>query len=291
MLLPGIVLCPGCGGAIAERMVFEVIDSTYGRENVILYGGGVCSSGGTRNLQVPKFGLHLSGTALGATGIVHGLKVTGRNDVKLIAMNGDGGACDIGFAKLSGAAERNEDFLQIVMDNEAYMNTGIQKSSQTPWGAWTTTTPIGKHIGVKKDMVMIMAYHFIPYVASATIAYPSDLKNKIKKALDIEGFRYIHVFAPCPTGWRFSSEKVVEVSRTAVQSGLFNLVEIEQGNVNISVKPKERLPVAEYLKNQGRFRHLTENEVKVIQDYSDTNWKQLLELDGRKITPPSRLAS
>jgi pyruvate/2-oxoacid:ferredoxin oxidoreductase beta subunit len=283
--LPGHALCPGCGGAIAERIIYNTINETIGKDKVIHYGGGVCASGGMRNAELTSFGLHLSGQASGSTGISHALKVRNRTDIKVIEFGGDGGTCDIGFAKISGAAERNENMIHFTMDNEAYMNTGIQKSSQTPWGAWTTTTPIGRHDNYKKDMVMIMAYHFIPYVASASIAYPTDLKNKVKKALDMEGYRYIHVFAPCPTGWRHDSAKTVEIARLAVQSGMFNLVEVDNGNVKISVKPKERLPVAEYLGYQRRFRHLTEEQTKAIQKYSDNSWERLLSLDGTRIKP------
>jgi len=276
--LPGHGLCPGCGGAIAERIIFNTVG-----KNVILFGGGVCASGGTRLLQVPNYGLHLSGIGLGAVGITRALKVRGRTDIKVISMAGDGAASDIGLAKLSGAAERNENFIQFVMDNEAYMNTGIQRSSQTPWGAWTTTTPMGKKVGQKKNLPMIVALHGVPYVATASIAYPADFVAKIKKALDIEGYRYIHVFCPCPTGWRHDTSKSVEIARLAVLSGMFNLYEVEGGKVRITFKPKEHVPVGDYTKLQGRFGQLKPEDIAAMQSYVDVQWKNMLEIDGKYV--------
>jgi pyruvate/2-oxoacid:ferredoxin oxidoreductase beta subunit len=277
--LPGTALCPGCGGGTAERIIFN----TIGNKNIIFYGGGVCASGGTRLLTIPNYGLHLSGIGVGATGIVRALKARGRTDIKVVSMAGDGAASDIGFAKLSAEAERNENFVQFVMDNEAYMNTGIQRSSQTPWGAWTTTTPTGKKIGQKKNLPMIMALHGIPYIATASIAYPQDLIAKTKKAMSIEGFRYIHVFAPCPTGWRSDPGKTIEIARLAVQSGMFNIYEIENGQVKISIKPKERVPVGDYTKIQGRFSQLKPDDLVKMQNYIDEQWKNLLDLDGKRV--------
>jgi pyruvate/2-oxoacid:ferredoxin oxidoreductase beta subunit len=281
VVLPGHVLCPGCGGAIAQRIVFKAI----GDRKVVLYGGGVCASGGSRNAQVPSFNLHFSGVASASTGIVHALKVRGRSDVKVIEFSGDGGAVDIGFGTLSATASRNENILFVVNDNEAYMNTGIQKSSATPWGAWTTTTPLGRSDGQKKDMIMIMAQHRIPYVASVSVGYPQDFERKIRKAIDIEGFRYVHVLEPCATGWRFPAERTVEIARLAVQTGIFNLVEIDNGKLKISVKPRERRPVNEYLELQGRFRQLSDTQKEFIQEVSDRNWQRLVDLEGAQVAP------
>jgi len=181
----------------------------------------------------------------------------------IIALAGDGGTFDIGIQALSGMLERGHKVLYVCYDNEAYMNTGIQRSSATPLGAATTTSPAGKVIPGKmtrkKPIAMIAAAHDIPYVATASIAYPADFKNKVKKALSVDGPSFIHVFAPCPTGWRFGTEQTVELARLAVETGVFVLYEITQENPLkpiITKKLKDRKPVEEYLKIQGRFRHL-----------------------------------
>ena len=278
---PGSYLCPGCGAAIEERIIWETVAETVGRGNVILFGGGACASGGIRQLTVPTMGLHHSGSVSGATGILAALRAQGRTDLKVICMNGDGAIGDIGFHKVSAAANRNDDILLFCNDNEAFMNTGIQRSSQTPWGAWTTTTPKGSQVGWKKDLPKIMAAHGIPYVATASLAYPNDFKQKVKKAILMNGFRYIHVHCPCPTGWRFSSSKTVEVARLAVHTGMWNVYEVDQGQFKITVKPKERLPVAEYLRTQGRFRQLDEDQIKYIQTNVDKMWEDLIYMDGK----------
>lgn len=278
MILPGHSLCPGCAGAIAERIIFNTLKD----RKIIFHGPGVCAGGGTSLLKAPSLVLFLTGAAMGPTGISRALKVQGRTDVKVVALAGDGGACDISFDKLSAAANRNEDFLQIVMDNEAYMNTGIQKSGQTPLGAWTTITPSGNKTKTK-DVPMIMAYHYVPYVATATAGYPQDLIRKVKKAIDIEGFRYIHVLCPCNTGWRFPPERSIEVSRLAVQSGVFPLFEVENGVFKLSVRQKERKPVSEYVRIQGRFRTMTEDQLKEHQLHADFVWQRHLELDGKRL--------
>jgi len=276
--LPGHVLCPGCGGAIAERLIFN----TLGR-NIILFGGGVCASGGTANATIPSFSLHFSGVGAGAAGIAAALEAKGVTDVKVVAINGDGAISDIGFSKLSACAERGDNITQFCMDNEAYMNTGIQRSGLTPWGAWTTTTPKGKQVGSKKDLPMIMATHRIPYVATLSIAHPRDFIAKVKKAAGIDGFKYLHVMAPCPTGWRFSFDKSIEVARLAVETRVWNLFEIADGMLKITHTVKEKKPVVEYLKLQGRFRQLGDKEAQAIQASVDENWARLEQLDKKKV--------
>ena len=184
-------------------------------------------------------------------------------------LGGDGSLGDIGFTALSGAAERNSDFVCVTEDNEAYANTGIQRSGATPQYAWTTTTPVGANKTGKstprKDMPLIMAAHRIPYVATASLAYPEDFKRKLEKAKQMHGFRYIHVYTPCPTSWRFPPEKLIEVSRLGVTTGIFTLYEIEDGKLKITVRPAKFKPVSDYLKVQGRFSHLTAEEIEAIQ--------------------------
>jgi len=277
--LPGHSLCPGCTGAIAERLIFNTIKD----KKIIFHGPGVCAGGGTSLLKAPKITEYLSGTGMGPTGVSRALKQLGRNDVKVVAMGGDGGALDIGFGKLSAAAIRNENYLQFVMDNEAYMNTGIQRSGQTPEGVWTTTTPAGNKTSKTKNAPMIIAYHYVPYVATATVGYTQDFINKVKKAIDMDGFRYIHVLVPCPTGWRFQTKKGIELSRLAVKSGIFPLYEIDHGKFKVTYKPKELIPVKEYVEEQGRFRTLNEEQLMDLQRAADFYSIHLNELDGKNI--------
>lgn len=277
--LPGHSLCPGCTGAIAERLIFNALKDY----KIIFHGPGVCAGGGTALLKAPHLTEFLTGTGMGPTGISRALKQQGRNDVKVIAMGGDGGALDIGFEKLSAAALRNENYIQFLMDNEAYMNTGIQRSGQTPLGAWTTTTPAGNKTSKTKNAPMIMAYHYVPYVATATVGYTQDFLNKVKKAINMEGFRYIHVFVPCATGWRFEPKKSIEVSRLAVKSGVFPLYEVDHGKFKVTYKPRELIPVKEYTSVQGRFRTLNEGQLDEIQRFAEFYFRQLNELDGKNI--------
>jgi len=179
--------------------------------------------------------------------------------------------------------ERNDDFIYACYDNEAYMNTGIQRSSATPWGAWTTTTPV-RHPKdrPKKDIVAIMAAHRIPYAATATVAYPEDLVRKFQKAKEIRGAKFIHMLSPCPPGWKMEPAYSIRISRLAVQSKVFPLYEVENGEkYTINVWPKREAPVREYLKLQGRFSHLTEEDIEFIQKNVDREWERLVGRTGR----------
>ncbi|UCD45505.1 MAG: pyruvate synthase subunit beta [Candidatus Bathyarchaeota archaeon] len=272
----GSTCCPGCGGPLFWRMVLEVLGP-----KTIIYGGGPCAGCATRMIKLPTFGIHFSFVACGATGIAAALAAKGRDDITVISGGGDGATADIGFGKVSAAAERNENLLQICIDNEAYMNTGIQKSGLTPFGAWTTTTPLGKE-AQKKDIPMILAAHRIPYVATVSVAYPRDLRAKIEKAKKIKGFKYIHNVMPCPTGWRFDPAKSIEVIRLGVQTWTWPLYEVDDGVLKLSYKPEQK-PVDEYLKVQNRFRHLSEEQTMYIQRETDARRKMLLENDGGRI--------
>jgi pyruvate ferredoxin oxidoreductase beta subunit len=184
-------------------------------------------------------------------------------------MAGDGGTSDIGIQALSGALERGHDFLYLCYDNEAYMNTGIQRSSATPYGAFTTTAPPGKlsigQITWKKNMPAIVAAHDIPYVATACPSYPFDLINKVRKGAEIKGPAYVHILSPCPTGWRYPTERTIEIGRLAVETGIFPLYEVEEGKYKMNIQHPELKPIREYLELQGRFRHLPDREIEKIQ--------------------------
>jgi len=209
--------------------------------------------------------------------------------VYITSFAGDGGTADIGLQSLSGAAERGEPIMWLCYDNEAYMNTGIQRSGSTPLFSATTTTPAGKVILGKqvrrKNLEMIMAAHRIPYIATASLSYLPDLERKIKKAVEVtkagKGLAFLHVHQPCATGWYFPENKTVEIGKLAVQTGAWPLMEIDEGNFKLNLKPKELRPIAEYLKPQGRFRHLTEGQLEFLQKDAATEWAALLELEKR----------
>ncbi|MFC1941721.1 thiamine pyrophosphate-dependent enzyme [Chloroflexota bacterium] len=276
---PGNRLCPGCTGGVNWRLVTQVLGKSS-----ILVPAATCFSFPAimypPSLKIPSLYITMGSASAGASGVGAALRILEKDGklkekVNVFSMGGDGGTADIGFASLSGAAERNEDMIYICFDNEAYMNTGIQRSSQTPFGTWTTSTPLGKP-GPKKDLPLIMAAHKIPYVATVSASYPEDMVNKITKARDIgKGFRYIHFLTPCPTGWRFPDNKSIELGRLAVETGVWPLFEVENGGKRkLTYKPKPRRPVTDYLGAQGRFRNLKPDEIDFIQKDVDEKWRE-----------------
>ena len=207
-----------------------------------------------------------------ASGIEAAIKKTGK-DWKVLAVAGDGGTFDIGFQALSGMIERGHEITQVCLDNECYANTGVQRSGATPYGAWTTTTPAGK-VRYKKPIVEIVAAHRIPYAATASIAYPQDLIAKMKKAFENQP-SFVHIQCPCPTGWKFDVSQTVKIARAAVETGMWALYEIDGGVFRFTKRITERKPVGDYLKSQGRFRHLSDREIEKIQEMVDKRWKEL----------------
>jgi pyruvate ferredoxin oxidoreductase beta subunit len=271
--------CAGCGEGTAVRQVLN----TAGRDTIVTICTGcleVMTTGYPEtSWEVPIIHAAFENSAAVASGVDAALIALGRRKgVNILAFGGDGGTFDIGFQALSGMLERGHNITYVCFDNEAYMNTGIQRCSSTPYGASTTTSPAGKvSIGEKrgkKPIAAICAAHDIPYTATATIAYYKDLQKKVKKAIETEGPSFLHVFTPCPTGWRHPSDMTIEISKLAVQTGVFVLWELEGSdfnNMTITKKPKERKPVEEYLKLQGRFRHLMKqpDEIARIQKEVD----------------------
>ena len=229
-------------------------------------------------LKVPMVYCAFEATGASISGIRAALDVRGEEDVTVVGFAGDGGTVDIGLQALSGAAERETDVIYVMYDNEAYMNTGIQRSGATPWGAWTTTTPVGSTKDYKrepkKDIMAIMRAHGIPYAATVSVSHPEDFVKKVRKAREIKGFRFIHALSPCPPGWRLNPMRTVEAARLAVDTKMFPLYEVDHGKVNITRKVKGR-PVADYLSIQGRFAHLTEEEADAIQRTVDDTWAAL----------------
>jgi pyruvate/2-oxoacid:ferredoxin oxidoreductase beta subunit len=226
--------------------------------------------------SIPWLFVPFGSTAIRAGGVKSGFVARGDTETEVVVWAGDGAAFDIGFGGLSAAAERNEDIIYACHDNEAYMNTGIQRSSATPWGSTTTTNPFPAPKGEnKKDTTIILADHGIPYAATATIAYPDDLIRKVRKAKDIKGFRFLHILNPCPTGWQYPSELTVKMSRLAVQTKVFPLFEIEDGTrYTMNMEPDE-VPVEEYIRIQGRNKHLTHEEIAKLQEDVDERWDRL----------------
>jgi pyruvate ferredoxin oxidoreductase beta subunit len=272
----GTTCCPGCGGPLLWRMILDAVGP-----NTVVYGDGPCAMCAIRNIKLPNFSIHFSFAADGATGIVAGLRAKGRGDITVVSSAGDGSIGDISIGKVSAAAERNENMIQICVDNEAYMNTGIQKSGLTPFGAWTTTTPTGKE-AMKKDLPMIIAAHKPPYVATASVAYPNDLKAKLRKAKEIKGFKYIHTVIPCPTGWRFDPAKAIEVTKLGVDTWVWPLYEIESTVLRVNSRSEQK-PVKEYLDAQGRFKGMSQEQMDYLQRETDARRKNLLEANGKKL--------
>ncbi len=268
--------CQGCGAALAARLAFKALGP-----NVIRHGIPCCPDTVT---ATPRVGAVFEGGGAALTGTSRGLKAIGREDVIAVGFYGDGGTYDIGFQGLSAAAERNENILVICKDNEAYMNTGNQRSGATPKYARTSTNPIGPRSrgkeAMKKDIPKIFAAHYVPYVATASVGFPEDLIAKVTYAKGVKGFRMIIIQSPCPVGWRFDPAKTIEVARAGVQSGIWPLYEIMDGvKFRLNYKPRELKPVTEYLKPQARFRHMTDAETNEIQDYTANRWQKFLKSD------------
>jgi pyruvate ferredoxin oxidoreductase beta subunit len=284
---PGHRACQGCAEALAIRLVCKAL----GRNIIIASATGCMEVVSTpipfTAWRVPWFHVAFENAAAVASGIESALKVLMRKGripskkIVTLAMAGDGGTADIGLQALSGALERNDDFIYICTDNEAYMNTGIQRSSSTPFGASTTTSPAGKvkmgQITWKKNMPAIAVAHNISYVATACPSYPVDLIQKVKKAADIGGAAYIHILSVCPTGWRSAPELSIKLGRLAVETGIFPLYEVERGQYRLNIDFPNLKPIKEYIKLQGRFRHLTDELIGEIEKRVHQEYEQLKE--------------
>ena len=284
---PGHRACVGCAEALAVRQSFKAL----GRDVIVVNATGCMEVIATplpdTSWCLPWIHTLFENAAATASGVESGLKALvrkGRRPAKkisVVAIGGDGATSDIGLGALSGALERYHDFLYICFDNEASMNTGIQRSSATPYGASTTTAPAGKKsIGQatwKKDMPGIAVAHNIPYVATACPSYPFDLMDKVRKGALTPGPAYVHILSVCPTGWRIPPDLAIRVGRLAVETGVFPLYEVENGNYKITMDVPRLRPVQDYLKIQGRFRHLSEDTIKEIQDRVSKEYAKLKE--------------
>ncbi|MBP2172144.1 pyruvate synthase subunit PorB [Methanococcus voltae] len=277
LFAPGHRGCAGCGAAIVARLTLKAA----GKNTIVANATGCLEVMTTpypeTAWRVPWMHVAFENAAAVASGIEAAVKSLKRKrglyegeKVNVIAFGGDGGTADIGFQALSGAMERGHDMVYIMYDNEAYMNTGVQRSGSTPYMASTTTSPAGSVIRgenrPKKNMPMIMAAHGIPYVATASISYPEDFMNKVKKACEIDGPAFIQILQPCTTGWGYPAAKTVELGRLAVKAGIWPLYEIENGEYRVTYKPSKRISIEEYLKTQKRYRHLTEEDIEEMQN-------------------------
>lgn len=280
IMSPGHLACQGCGAALAMRYALKALGPKTITSIPACCWAVIDGPFPYSAANIPVYHSAFETAASTTAGITHALSSLGKEEVTALAWAGDGGTFDIGLQALSGVAERNDHIIYIVYDNEAYMNTGIQRSSATPHGAWTTTTPV-KHYkkGAKKNVMEIMVAHHIPYCATANIAYPEDLIKKLIKAKSMKGTKFIHLFAPCPTGWKHPPDITIRIARLATESNLFPLYEVEEGFYRINKTFKKPKPITEYLKLQGRFRHLEEDEVKFIQKEVEQNWIHLTKLE------------
>ncbi|MCD6469232.1 pyruvate ferredoxin oxidoreductase [Candidatus Bathyarchaeota archaeon] len=289
-------LCAGCGAGIIMRMTMKALRGP----TIVVSATGCVEVASTiypyTSWKVSWVHVAFENAAAVASGIEAAYKAMRRRGawdkhVDIIAIVGDGGTFDIGIQALSGALERGHDFLYICYDNEAYMNTGIQRSSATPHGAATTTSPAGRKIPgkpeFKKDLIGICAAHGIKYAATASPAYWNDYITKVRKGLEVDGPAVIHVFSPCPLGMRHDSSKSIEIARLAVQTRYWPVYEVENGKYKLNIKVPRPKPLIEFLKMQGRFRHLFQpefrHEIDVLQKWVDENWRRILSLCGEKV--------
>ena len=275
---PGSRACSGCGLSIVYRIALKAL----GKDSILVVPPscltvlqGLYPIASTK---LPSLNVTFASTAAAATGVLAALRALKIEHTTVAAWAGDGGTADIGIQALSGACERGEDFIFICYDNEAYMNTGVQRSGTTPQGALTTTTPLTGKLQVSKDVPAIMAAHGIDYIATASASYPLDLFDKVAKAKGFKGVKYLHVHTPCPPGWGFEPQDTVKIGRLAVETGLYDLYEIEHSRLKLTgpskrLLKKERLPVEEYFKTQSRFKGLSKSRISRIQKQVDEKWE------------------
>ena len=271
---PGHMACAGCGEVLGIKLVLQAAGKRTIGVVVPSCIGIIIGPFPSATFKIPVYHTAFETAASSAAGISNALIARGDTETNVIAFAGDGGTTDIGFQALSGAADRNENIIYCCFDNEAYMNTGIQSSSSTPRHAWTMTTPTGKPLK-KKNMVELMAAHNIPYAATASACFPDDLRRKINAAKQIKGMKYIHILSPCPTGWRFAENLTPNIGRLAVETNFFPLYEVRDGRYYRITHASQRLPVEAYLRPQGRFKHLTAEDLDDIQQTIDRTWDEL----------------
>jgi len=283
-VLPGTRACAACALALMYRHALKALDT----RKIVVAVPASCMTvlHGVYPITPVKvlcINNPFAATAASASGLVAGLKVTGNEGYTVVAFAGDGGTYDIGIQALSGALERETDFIYVCYDNEGYMNTGTQRSSASPAGAITTTTPVLAKLQYKKDMIRIVEAHHIPYIASASPSFPLDLYDKVRSATEISGSRYIEVHTPCPPGWGFPNKDLVKIGRLAVETGIHVLFEIREGKLRLTAKSLtlaskgKKRTVGDYVKSQTRFKKMSEEQILRMQEFVDQNWREYLE--------------
>ncbi len=284
MILPGTRSCAGCGLMLTYRHALKALDE--GKTIVAVPASCMTVLHGVYPITPVKvvcINNTFAATGAAASGIVAGLKATGKSDYTVVAFAGDGGTYDIGIQALSGALERGVNFIYICYDNEGYMNTGTQRSSASPVGAVTSTTPILAKLQHKKDMIRIVEAHDLPYIATGSPAFPFDLFDKVKYAKDVLGSRYIEVHAPCPPGWGFPNKDLVKIGKLAVESGIHVLFEIREGRFSLTswslvmAKKGRKKNVSDYIKGQTRFKRISGDHLAQLQEFTDRKWNESLE--------------
>lgn len=290
LMYPGHAACPGCGAALSMRLLLKGLGP-----RTIASIPACCWTVIATPYPTTALGISLIDNPIEATGAsISGLRAAadamGMKDVTVVGFAGDGGTADIGLQALSGMLERRTDAIYVMYDNEAYMNTGVQRSGATPEGAWTTTTPVLKKlhgkIEPKKDIMAIVLAHDPAYAATLNPSFPEDFVGKVQKAKQISGPRFFHVYAPCPPGWRYSSEQTIHIGRLATDTGVFPLYEVDEGRYRITRNVAHLRPVEEYLKAQGRFDHLDPTELSAIQERVRVSWERL-QARARESLPPA----
>ncbi len=279
LFVSGHRACAGCGIATSFREVMKAV----GKDVIVVNATGcseiVSSPYPQSAWKVPYIHSLFENVPAVASGVSHALRSMGNDHTQVVCIAGDGATYDIGFGALSGMLERNDDVIYVCYDNEAYMNTGIQRSSATPWKAATTTSQVGSAVKGKpqgkKPILEIAAAHKIPYAASTSVGYPFDVAKKLKKAMGIKGARFILLFASCPTGWGLDTAKSIQATKLIVETGIWKMAEYENGKMTGVFKPGKRKPVEEYIKLQSRFKHLTPEDIAAIQKEVDASWTGL----------------
>ena len=278
-LFYGHKACGGCGESLAVRLAMKIL----GERTFASLPAGCMSAVSfiypNMSFKTNAIITPFASTGAVAAGVAAGLKALGIENTHSVGFAGDGGTADIGLQALSGAIDRGDNIIYFCNDNEAYMNTGIQKSGLTPFGTKTTTSPAGKNlpgsVTMKKNMFEIVAAHDIAYAATASVGYLEDFMMKVQKAKEVKGTSYIHILAPCPTGWGTATEITIALAKEAVDCGLWYLAEYENGAFKLNKNPKEFTPIENYVKQQGRFKHLNEDDIKTLEAHRDYKWNKM----------------
>ena len=282
-ILPGTRSCAACGMMLTYRHALKALD--VGKTIVAVPASSMTVLHGVypvTPVKVVCINNPFAATGASVSGLVAGLKAVGKQDYTVVAFAGDGGTYDIGIQALSGAFERGTNCIYVCYDNEGYMNTGTQRSSASPAGSVTSTTPILTKLQHKKDMIRIVEAHRIPYIASASAAYPLDVYDKFRAAKEIVGSRYMEVHAPCPPGWGFPNKDLVKIGKLAVETGIHVLFEIKDGRFTLTSRSlalagkRRTKTITDYVKAQARFKRITPEQIHELQRFTDERWEEFL---------------